>query len=62
MRVHTLLVHGDEDHSFITPTNDFLAATLPNCRRVVLSMTGHLVHIEEQSRIVVELRKQVKGT
>lgn len=58
MRVPTLLIHGDEDHPFIVPTNAFLESTLPQCRRVVLPKTGHLVHIEEPATVIAALRTQ----
>ena len=61
MKVPTLLIHGDEDHSFIAPTNEFLEGTLPVCRRVVLPKTGHLVHIEEPVTVIAELREQFEG-
>ena len=43
----TLLIHGDEDHAFIRPTNTLLAETLPHAGRIELARTGHLVNLEE---------------
>ena len=58
LRVPTLLIHGDEDHPRVAPSNRFLEETLPHCRRLVLPKTGHLVHIEEPATVKAELRRQ----
>lgn len=60
LHVPTLLILGDEDHPRVAPSNAFLEDNLPDCRRVLLPKTGHLVHIEEPAAVRAELQRQLK--
>lgn len=59
--VPTLLIHGDEDHSLIEPTNDFLAGILPCSSHVIMENTGHLVNIEQPKAFNLALALHIRG-
>ena len=52
LRVPTNLIYGEEDHPLVVPTNSFLSEVLPCSQAVKVPMTGHLVHLEEEQRVL----------
>ena len=51
LRVPTHLIHGEEDHPLVAPTNSFLSEVLPCSQEVKVPTTGHLVHLEEERSV-----------
>ncbi len=61
LRVPTNLVHGEEDHPLVGATNAFLHDVLPSSWQTKVPRSGHLVHLEEEQRVLDLLSAILRG-
>lgn len=57
----TLIVHGDQDMSFIRDAADVLAAGIPGARRAVISGGGHVVNWQQPDRFAATVLEFLQG-